>query len=648
MRFLIFLLTLSMSVTTFFGQDTLSGRITDYHSHEPLPGATIFIPDLKTGTATDKDGKYQLTNLPNSMLLIQVSFVGYRALIEKVNPEKTPVKDFQLSESFIEAQEVVITGNALSSDNNKTSISVTPINKAQLFTIPSTNIIDAIATVPGVSQITTGGEISKPVIRGLGYNHVVTLNDGVRMEGGQWGDEHGVEIDQFSIDRIEVLKGPASLFHGSDAMGGVINILEPIPAPMGSICGELASQFSINNRLYSNSLMLEGNHNGNLWRLRGTWKDAGSYKTPTEYIYNSGFDEKNLTALLGMNKKWGFTHLHLSLFNTRIGMQEGARDSVSGHFLDPEGNVVTEEGARSRAIGVPFQRVAHYKISSTSNFIFHNNQLKVNVGYQQNDRREYAETLDHPGLFFRLNTFTGDVRWAHVIKESLELVAGASGMIQTNRNLGTEFLIPDYDLQEAGGFLYGKKTWEYFSLNLGMRGDYRHETGKPLFLDSLEHPSSKGEVKFTAFNSNFSAFTGSVGFTWNPTRILNFKLNIGRGFRAPNIAELGSNGVHEGTFRYEIGNPDLSPETSLQFDGEFAFKAEYLQFIVNGFYNFINYFIYAQNVNHEMKLYHGINYPVYRYTQGNSVLRGFEIELDIHPIDQLHFDNNIDYVQGTN
>ena len=315
-------------ITASYAQITLSGKVTEKGSGEPLIGATVYIPDLKTGSSSDKDGNFRIRNLPATTLLVQVSYIGYQAVTVKVDLGKTTVQNFELSESAIESQEVVITGNALSSENSRSSVSITPINKLQLFTTPSTNIINAIATVPGVSEITTGGEISKPVIRGLSSNHVVTLNEGVRQEGSQWGDEHGIEIDQFSVDRIEVLKGPASLFYGSDAMGGVINILEPIPAEPGKIKGEFASQVSTGNRLYSNTLMLEGNQGGFLWRFRGTYKDAAAYKTPPEYVYNSGFKENNYNLLLGLVRKWGFTHLHVSAFNTKIGMTDGTRDSA--------------------------------------------------------------------------------------------------------------------------------------------------------------------------------------------------------------------------------------------------------------------------------------------------------------------------------
>ena len=631
-----------------FGQNALTGLVTDKETGETLPGATVFFPDLKAGTTTDKDGVYKFRSLPKSSLVIQVSFMGYKAEVLTLDLAKVHSQDFKLSPSAIEAKEVVVTGNALSSDNDRSSISVTPIDKNQLLTVPSTNLINSISKVPGVSEITTGGEISKPVIRGLGYNRIITINEGIRQEGNQWGDEHGIEIDQFSADRIEVLKGPASLFYGSDAMGGVINILEQTPARLGSIDGEWISQASTNDGLLSNSLMAEGNQNGWIWRLRGTYKTAASYRTPTEWVYNSGFDEKNISLMAGVVKKWGYTHLHFSSFNTKIGMIDGTRDSATNQFIDYLGNIVSESGAKSRSIEVPFQNVNHNKISSTTNLLIRDNQIKFSVGYQENERKEFGENPDEPGLFLHLDSWTYDLRYTRLLGKSLELVGGLSGMTQFNRNHGYEFLIPDYDLQDLGGFMYMKKTWEKFTFNIGARYDYRNVKVSPLYLDTLGKPAPSGDTLFRAFSRNFSAFTGSTGMTFRLNKNFNFKFNVGRGFRAPNISELSANGLHEGTFRYEIGNPELNPETSMQIDGEISWDNKYLNMSFNGYYNIIDNFIYYRNLNGEKKEVNGIWYPVYRYVQGNSLLKGFEFELDIHPIEALHFDNNLDYVWGGN
>jgi iron complex outermembrane receptor protein len=203
-------------------------------------------------------------------------------------------------------------------------------------------------------------------------------------------------------------------------------------------------------------------------------------------------------------------------------------------------------------------------------------------------------------------------------------------------------------LLDAGLFIYAKKTWKKWTLNAGARFDYRHVEGKTLYLDSLGQPAPAGDTIFPGFNSKFSAFSGSSGFTFAPTDILNFKFNLGSGFRAPNIAELGSNGVHPGTLRYEIGNPALNPEQSLQVDFEAGADWNWLGVTLSGYYNYIFNYIYQRNIDGETKLSDGSPIPVYRFVQDNSTLTGFELEVDFHPVEQLHFENSIDYVLGTN
>ncbi len=630
------------------GQTSLTGTVTDRETGEVLPGATLYIPELKTGTIAGHDGVYQFSNLPEVKLLIQVSFIGYAVEVAEIDLTTVKQIDFRLTASAIEAHEVVVTGNALSSDNSRSSFSIVPIGKEKLLTLPSTNLINAIATVPGVAEISTGGAISKPVIRGLSYNRIVTINEGVRQEGNQWGDEHGIEIDPFASDRMEVLKGPASLFYGSDALGGVINILEPVSAPLNTLGGEWVSQASTNNRLFGNSVKLHGNLRGWIWRAVGTFRTAASFCTPDEWVYNSGFRERNFSLMAGVIRKWGYTHLHVSSFDLKPGMIEGERDSLTRQFLDAGGVAVSEDRARQRRVEIPFQVVLHRKIASVTNILQGKNQVRIGAGYQRNQRREYGESPGEPGIHLDLGTFTGDLRYTRKAADGLELAAGASGMAQSNRNRGNEFLVPAYDLYDLGGFVYAKKSWEEFTVNLGMRFDHRRMDVAALYLDSDGKPAPAGDTLFRGYRRHFQAFSASGGMTFAPARSLHFKLNAGRGFRAPNIAELSANGLHEGTFRYETGNPALKPETSLQVDGEIAWEHRLADFSFNGYYNYIQHFIYLSHAPGEEREVDGIRYPVYRYAQGHSVLKGFEVELDIHPVEALHMENSLDYVWGGN
>jgi iron complex outermembrane receptor protein len=247
-----------------------------------------------------------------------------------------------------------------------------------------------------------------------------------------------------------------------------------------------------------------------------------------------------------------------------------------------------------------------------------------------------------------LNTLSYDLKFTKSLKGGIEMVAGISGFTQSNTNKGIEYLIPDYNLQSLGGFLYAKKNWTKWTLNGGLRYDARWVEGHSLYLDSLGQPSLSGDTLFPGFHSNFSSFSGSSGFTFSASRVLNFKFNTGSGFRAPNFAELGSNGVHEGTFRYEIGNPSLKSENSIQIDGEVDISLKWINFSFSGYFNYIFNYIYQENTGEEKILIGDQWYPVYRFVQGNSVLKGFEVEIDIHPIEALHFDNSLDLVYGTN
>jgi iron complex outermembrane receptor protein len=585
-----------------------------------------------------------LKNLPASgRFLVQVSYVGYRSLTQVIDFARPGTLSFTLQASVIEGREVIITGSASSSDKRKNSTSVSSLTKAQLLYQPSTNLIDAISRVPGVSQITTGAGISKPVIRGLSYNRVVTVSDGVKQQGQQWGDEHGIEIDQYSADHVEVLKGPASLMYGSDALGGVINILDGLPAPDGTLRGEFLTNYATNNGLTGSSLMLQGNENGLIYKVRGSYKNAYSYQTATEYVPNSGFNETNFEGQVGLNKKWGYAHLNASSFRTNIGFYEPARNET-GDLIDEAGDVFTEKQNKDRTLAFPKQDVRHYKIALNSNILLGSGSLRTTLGYQHNLRRELeAAGTDGLALFLNSHTYSYDLKYSFKEINGWAPVVGLSGeFIHSLNTAGAEQLIPDYDSQAFGGFAFLKKTWNNDTFNAGARFDYRKMTGKAF----------SGDAEFDAFTNDFSHITGALGYTREFSDALSFKANAGSAFRAPNVAELSSNGVHEGVFRYEIGNAALKPEQSYQFDASFDYQNQYLSASIGGFANIINNFIYystdGTTTPVEDEEGNTQDYPVYNFVQDNAFLRGIEASLTLHPVSFIHFENGFSYTRATN
>jgi len=616
----------------------IKGKVTDASNSQTLPGASIYIPDLKVSAVTNNDGEFTLNNLPaKGSYLVEVHYIGYKTATKIVNFSSTVTLDFALQPTAIETKEIVITGSLISSTSKRNSASSAVVGKDQLLQ-PSTNLIDALTRVPGVSQITTGPSISKPVIRGLGYNRIVTLDDGIKQQGQQWGDEHGIEIDQFKSDRIEILRGAASLMYGSDALGGVINILEPSTAPEGQVKGEFITNYATNNGLTANSLMLNGNQNGFVWRARGTYKNAYSFKTPTGYFPNSGFNETDLSGMIGLNKSWGYTHLNVSSFRNNIGFYEPALDD-NGNFLKESGEAFLKQDFKNRELDFPRQDIRHFKIALNNNFILGNGNLKADFGYQQNQRRELEESTE-PALFFDLKTYTADLKYYIHEINGWQPVFGLSADAGNSENKADdEFLIPDYNTYGIGVFAFAKKNWENSTFSIGARYDYRKNDGKQLIKD--------GEEIFAPFQNKFSNVSGALGFTHQFNEEWNFKANAGSAFRAPNPAELASNGVHEGTFRYEIGNSGLSPERSYQVDAALEYEGKVVSASASIYNNYVHNFIYASN-NAEIINAEGDDYPVYRYGQVNANLYGAEATLTIHPVPFIHFENTFGYVHAQN
>lgn len=634
---------------------TLTGKVVDAQTNEPLAGASVYIYEAKIGAVTDNAGTYRIQNLPAGRFTIEVSYAGFGSLTESVTINGSLQKDFSLKSVVIENEGVTVTGVSGATQIKKTPIPVTIIRKENLFKGTASNLIDALTKIPGVAQISTGPAISKPSIRGLGYNRVVVINDGVRQEGQQWGDEHGIEIDEYGVNKAEVLKGPASIMYGSDALAGVVNFISVVPAPQGTIKGNLFSNYQTNNRLRGFHGDIGGNHNGFIWGLNASSKVAADYKNKYDgYVFNSKFREKDFSAYTGLNKKWGYSHLVVSNFDQRLGLVEGDRDDATGQFLKLVNNGGTEE--EEIATGKDFkstdpyiarQHIRHFKIITDNSFNIGRDRLTFNLGYQRNQRQEFGNILDpdEKELYFDLKTINYNLQYHFAEKNNWKTTIGLNGMQQNNTNKGAEQLIPEYDLFDIGGFVYTQKTLDKLTLSGGLRFDNRSVNSK-LLMDG-------GDAKFEAFKKDFSNVSASAGLSYEASQNVILKLNLARGFRAPGIPELASNGAHEGTNRYEYGEQDLKSEKSFQVDAGLDVNSEHVSFSASLFYNAINDFIYYRKLTAvaggDSIITDGPEeFFAFRFSQGNAHLYGAEMNLDIHPhpLDWLHFENTFSYVRG--
>ncbi|WP_345120063.1 TonB-dependent receptor [Hymenobacter antarcticus] len=642
----------------------LTGRVTDAATGEGLPGSTVLFDDLKQGSSTGADGSFRFGNLPRGRFTVQVRSLGYNTVTQTVDTGTGQPLDIKLTVAATEIGQVVVTGVSQATQLRRSPVPTAVVDRTRLNQTSASNLIDAIAHTPGVSQITTGAAISKPVVRGLGYNRVITLNNGARQEGQQWGDEHGIEIDEFSVDRAEIIKGPGSLLYGSDAMAGVINFVAPDPVAEGHITGLGTASYQTNNNQQGYSVQNAGNLNGVNWLARGTRKVAGNYQNRYDgRVYNSGFNEWDANGYVGVNKGWGYSHLTFSTFNQRLGLTKGTRDPGSGRFLKevPSGDLtrsvpVADADLRGYGLAVPQQQVNHLRLGVDNNFVLGENgaRLTFQASYQQNLRREYGNVLDpaETSLYFQLRTIDYALRYFLPERNGWNLTLGTSGLHQQNRNLGVEFLIPAYKLDEGGVFGVAKKTIGALDISGGLRYDVRRITADRLLLDGNERPSTDptADTKFPGFRSTFRNYSGSLGAAYNLNEKLTVKGNLARGFRAPNIAELGSNGIHEGTIRYEIGQSGLAAETSLQADAGVSYVSDHVRFSVDAFTNSIDNYIFTRRLltpsGADSLSAEGDG--VFRYEQGRARLYGGEVSLDFHPhpLDWLHFENSFSMVRA--
>lgn len=661
-------LLLSINIVTN-AQGYLSGKISDKVTGEAIAGATIYFPELKIGDISDNNGFYRTHGLPKIITSVQVSFLSYQSIFEKVDLGKTTSLDFELEPSITEMNEVVITGTSKATEISRNPVPIITLTNNKLQQNLYTNIIDAISKLPGISAVTTGPNVSKPFIHGLGYNRVLTLFDGVRQEGQQWGDEHGTEIDENMVNRIEIIKGPASLTYGPDALAGVVNLIPLTSFHQDTIQGHVTTNYQTNNGLFSISGAMTGNRNGFIWGGVETYKMATNYRNKYDgRVYGTGFRETDLSGYIGLNKQWGYSHLNFSLFNDLQEIPDGSRDSITRKFTKQitEYNIfrpiATDAELKSYKITTLHQHIQHYRLYSSNSFFIGYGELAVTLGYQQNIRKEFShpEYPDVEGMYLDLKTLTYDIKYSTPEIAGWGTTVGLNGMYQHNANKGTEFVIPDYSVFDVGPFVLLTKKVNKLDLSAGIRYDtriFRNDAMYTIFnpitgfdMQVTSTDTARAEKRFYSLKQTFSGISGSFGATYNITKKLLIKSNIARGFRAPNIAEISSNGVHPGSLIYQIGNNSFKPEFSLQEDFGINYRSDHVSGDLDIFNNNISNYIY----NHKLLNDQGADSVIikgnqtFKFEEARAQLYGWEASLDVHPFDWLHFENSISVIYALN
>jgi iron complex outermembrane recepter protein len=615
-----YLLALFLGLSSFIhAQNTISGKVTNA-KNSSLAGVIVDAPEIHKSTKTDDNGVFTLSGLPNGNVTLVFSYIGFATQNKRIlKTQNTPTLNVILEEMVFQMDEVIVSTpfSKLQSQN------VMKIERQSIQSMQekgTATLIEGLATIPGVSQVSTGTSIGKPVIRGLSGNRVLVYSQGVRIENQQFGDEHGLGLNDSGIDNVEVIKGPASLLYGSDALGGVLFFNPEKFAVANTFEGDFSQRFFSNTLGSNTSLGLKTSTDNWKYLIRGSYNTQSDYKIPDgERITNTRFQEIDFKAGIGYTNSKLSSVLRYNYNNLDLGIPEdGIADQTT-----------------SKKTAYPKQGVYNNLLSLNNTLFFNTSKLDVNLGYIKNDRNEFEDS-DVAALHMVLNTFDYNIKYYLPMLGKVETIVGVQGMSQQNKNLGTEYLIPNAVTNDFGIFGTGIYSWGVNSLQAGIRFDNRN-------LVSDEHGITNEEGYFEALDKKYNSFNASLGYKTDFATDLVFRVNAATGFRAPNLAELSSNGIHEGTFRYEIGNPNLNTEQNLQTDLDLGYKISHFEFSVSAFYNHINDYIYAAPSGTEIN-----DVKVYDYIQNNANLYGGEIALHIHPhpLDWLHFDTSFSTVTG--
>lgn len=640
----------------------ISGMVR-HEREEPLPGATVLLLPDSLYRVTQTDGSFQFDDIHPGKYQLIASYVAHSAQTLQVSYSGSPLSlEFALSYDEDRLGEVIVEG-----EHGHSEEVLRNVHLEDGFVEMETKaaLAQTLDKVAGIASINVGVGVSKPVIRGLSKNRIIVLTDNVKQEGQQWGADHGLEVDQYDVEEIEILKGPASLQYGSDGLGGVINILpEKIPEK-GKLSSAILGNFRSNNLHVGGTARLAVNLNNIFGSIRYSHQEFGDYQVPANSFVYNGFElpilnrvlkntagkERNLSGFVGILRSWGLTRVDVSHYWLDVGLFSGAVGIPRSYALTDDGD--------NRDLDEPRQSVRHLKaVLSQEVFLPDHQVLHLHFGFQENIRREYSFPEFHSvpvvdpnntlALELRLKTFTLNGHFDHEVNEKLTNTYGFDVQYQINERRGFELFLPKFQTVRSG--VYAISNWQANSKLLvqgGLRADYGKNiteyskryvyTGTNTISDSLETPAT---------NDDFFNVSGSVGLNRELGDKGELRFNVGKSFRVPYPNETSSNGVHHGTFRHEIGNPDLKSEHGYQLDLSTDWQWKKVSLNVAGFFNYFQNYIYLSPSSRFSILPEAGQ--LFEYKQHSVIYAGGELNWSYRPWRFLEVHQAYEYVWNYN
>jgi len=571
--------------------------------------------------------------------------------------------------------DVVVTESYQQRQAKKSALAVDVVDQDFLRKHFTGNFMQAMENIPGVQAMDIGSGFSKPMIRGMGFNRIAVLENGIKQEGQQWGADHGLELDAFNIGTVNVLKGPSSLLYGSDAMGGVIDITSPPVPSVDMLFGDVTLLGKSVNGTLGGSFMLGIKKSFWYAQVRYSEQHFGDYRIPTDTIVyltqkmpvygrklkNTAGIERNIGFFAQYQRQRYKANYSVSNVYQKTGFFPGA------HGI-PDVSRVEDDGD-SRNMELPYSKVNHLKVTTLQQYAWEKLVLSGDFGFQNNHREEWSVFHTHYGsqpvpekdpdkeLAFNLNTLSASVKVRFIGSSSWEHALGWDGQHQRNDISGYSFLLPEYYRSTTGLlWLTTYKPNNVISVSGGMRYDYGYihiSSHEDAYLaDYLRKQGyDEEQVEHYKWNSHavkkkFGDYSFSLGLVWTPSERHMVKANVGRSFRLPGANELAANGVHHGTFRHEQGDANLKSEQGWQMDASYNLRYNGFSISVSPFVSWFSNYIFLRPTGEWSVLPHAGQ--IYRYTGAEVLFAGTEATIDIHFLRSFNYRISGEYVYTYN
>lgn len=659
----LFVIMFSLVYTTISAQITLKGVVTD-ENHTPLSGAHIH--SKKSTALSDIEGNFSISDVPNEPLRVYISYIGYQSLDTVINPLSNQTFIFQLKPDNTSLEEVLITQGISVRNTNKLGVEKSFIQKNY-----SGSLAKSLEQLPGINSMEIGAGASKPIIRGLGFNRVVVAENNTKHEGQQWGADHGLEIDAFTAETIEIIKNSGSIEYGSDAIGGVINVKNDMIPEKNSLTGNYTILGKSVNQGILNHLQINYRKNHFFYKLKATTNDYGDYSLPTDTIVyltvqmpvykqqlkNTAGRERNIFGQVGYVSDYFQSLLTVSNTYSKSGFFPGSHGIPSIDRVQDDGN--------DRNIDYPYQSANHFKLNSGNTWFFEKSNLRFALSFQNNKRNEFSEFHTHytnqqppdtqPDLelSFDLSSVESHLKYSYRFSKNNFLNIGVQQQYQKNNIAGYGFLLPEFEKNTLGGFVVYDHTFlGKINFNAGIRYDWAalkteayYDTLLYDYLIAKGYPyeiANEYALRSRQLSKQFTNINFLGGVTFKPNPHWEFSATVGTNFRLPTAIELASNGVHHGSFRHEKGNPDLQPEKGWVFDLNVQFKYQNFQTKISPYLYYFSNYIFLKPSGVFSPLPHGGQ--IYQFEQSKAVLSGVEFSLENTFFEKLSVTFTAEYI----